>query len=167
MSWTLIESQTLGSSAASVTFSAIPQTFKTLRLVVSARVDADVSGSAITINGLSTNYSFRNLIATGSGTIISQNGSSGANWGVEGTSNRSIYTASTFSNAEITFPNYTWASAKVMSSDGVVENNAAGNAWMGFYAGLNSSASAITSVGVATTSGNFVAGSTFTLYGLK
>ena len=54
--YTLISSNVLGSSAASVTFSSIPATYTDLVLRVSARTDADDT-SLITFNGTTTGYS--------------------------------------------------------------------------------------------------------------
>jgi hypothetical protein len=167
MGWTLIESQTLSISVASVTFGSggtIPQTFKTLKLIVSSRFDANVGDIAITLNGSSSNFSYKHLYGTGSG---AGSGSGSANFVGEG--ERSTLTASTFNSMEITIPNYSGSSSKSISSDAVSENNAATSGQV-MLAGLWSNSAAITSIGLTYfggTAANFVSGTTFQLYGLK
>lgn len=166
MSWTLIEHQALTSSAASVTLGSggtIPQTYKTLKLVVSARTDATVGGSgdAFTIrpNGSTTSLTSRAVFGTGAVAY------SNSRTDILTTATPSDYTASTFSNCEITFSNYASATNKVTSADAVNENNATA-ATTFLVAGLWSNTAAITSIQLVPLGGNFVSGCTFTLYGL-
>ena len=74
----LISSQTLGSSAASVTFSSIPATYTDLVLKVSVR--SDVAATADTLfmqfNSITSGYSETNLYANSANTPGSTNGSS-------------------------------------------------------------------------------------------
>ena len=170
MSWTLIEHQALSSSAASVTLGSggtIPQSFKTLKLVVSAR-SSDTGNIykniSVTINGSSTGYSERIVYGTGSAT--GSNNTAATNLSFMAYAVSSSATASTFANAEITFPNYATSSNKAVSGDSVTENNATDGGLQSLAAGLWSNSAAITSIVLATT-GNFVSGSTFSLYGLK
>jgi hypothetical protein len=163
----LIQAQTLGSSAASVTFSSIPGTYTDLKVVLSARTDTDDGSSGqwgyVNFNGASTNNSTCILFGTGSG-AGSFAGSSPTPYGayVE----PSNFTASTFSNSEVYIPNYTSSNNKSYSIDSVTENNATG-AYSNLTAGLWSSIAAITSVVFTPAGGNFVANSTFYLYGIK
>lgn len=159
---TLIQSQTLGAPAASVTFSSIPQTYKTLKLVVSARGDQAVVNTNVVIapNGLTTNLSYRSLIGNGSA-ASSTSGSTG----LIGDADAASATASTFGNLELVIPNYAGSTNKAMSVDSVVENNATAG-YCELFASLWASTAAITSLTISPGSGNWVANSTFTLYGL-
>lgn len=166
MGWTLIDSQVLSSSQASVTFSSIPQTYKTLKLVVSARGDnANVFTSVnLTFNGSSaTAYSYR--ILQGSGSAASSAAASSQTSGYAANATGSTATTSTFASIEYTFPNYASSVNKPYSIDGVTENNGT-TAYQDLDAGLWSNTSAITSLTLIATN-NFVSGSTFTLYGLS
>lgn len=167
MSWTQIESQTLGSSQASVTLGSggtIPQTFKTLKLVMSARSDraAVPDGLKISFNGSTSSFTYREISGNGA-TASSTNAATGWSGNIDAAS----ATASTFGNLEITIPNYAGSTNKPFSTDAVMENNAT-TAYQNFVASLWSNTAAITSVGITSdNSANFVSGSTFTLYGLK
>lgn len=171
MSWTLIESQVLSNSAASVTLGSggtIPQTFKTLKVVMSVRSDANDgtnqpwSQCAIQLNGTgSTNRTGRGVFGTGAATG-STTLTDTTFWIAGNTA-----TASTFGNAEITIPNYSGSTNKPISSDSVTESNGTYAAQF-LIASLWSNTAAITSITVTpggTT--NLVSGSTFSLYGLR
>ena len=165
--YVLLERIELNASAASVTFSNIPQTgYTDLKVVMSARTDTNDGSSGqwgyVNFNGASTNNSTRILYGTGSGTG-SFTGSSPTPYGayVE----PSNFTSSTFSNSEVYIPNYTSSNNKSYSIDSVTENNATG-AYSNLTAGLWSSSAAITSVVISPAAGNFVQYSTFSLYGL-
>jgi hypothetical protein len=162
-----IQTFTLGSTTASVTFSNIPQNYTDLKVVVSGRANAVDGGTAswmstlITINGSSTG-SHKFIYADGSGAYSSSNGST--IWTYTVGSNA---TASTFGNFELYLPNYSSTTqSKSYSVDAVSENNATlSGLWL--HAGLVSNTAAVTSLGFATNTGSFVAGSTFTLYGIS
>ena len=160
---TLISRTTLTTSAASVTFSSIPQTFQTLKLVVSARADGSSQNLFGTFNTSSSNFTWRYLYGVGSGSGGSGSGTNN----FFGEVDPSTATASTFSNSVIDIPNYTGAANKAFSSDHVWENNATAANQL-FFANLWSNTSAITSIGLTPNSGlNFVSGSTFSLYGVS
>jgi hypothetical protein len=162
-----IQTYTLSATTASVTFSNIPQNYTDLKVVVSGRANAVDGGTAswmstlITINGSSTG-SHRFIYADGSGAYSSSNGST--IWTYTVGSNA---TASTFGNFELYLPNYSSTTQnKPYSVDAVSENNATlSGLWL--HAGLVSNTAAVTSLGFATNTGSFVAGSTFTLYGIS
>jgi len=159
--YVLLERIELNASAASVTFSNIPQTgYTDLKVVLSARCDAANTAVKIQFNGLTTNLSTRYLYGSGSAAASYTDASN-----IYTYENSSSYTASTFGNAEIYIPNYTSSNAKSVSVDAVTENNATG-ADMALFAGLWNNTAAITSVALVSNSGNFVANSTFSLYGL-
>lgn len=171
MGWQLIESQSLQSSAASVTFSNIPQTYKTLILLTSLRTTqtAIASNALVTFNGSASGYSER--LVYGNGLVAasaSRSSQASIAWtnllsGASGTSN-------TFGNAMMVIPNYTSTTVnKPFSSDSVNENNTGGGNEANQYldAGIWANTNAITSITLTCDSGgNFVFGSTFTLYGL-
>jgi hypothetical protein len=162
--YTLIESQVLGSSAASVTFSAIPATYTDLVLRVSARTDADDT-SLITFNGTTTGYSITRLNGNGA-TATSTRSSSAVSISARGMNNATGTTANTFSNAEVYIPSYTVSQNKPLSSFGTPEDNAT-NVFMSVGASLWQNAAAITSINLAAQGGNYVTGSSFYLYGIK
>lgn len=166
MSWTLIESQTLGSSQASVTLGSggtLPQTYKTLKVVMSTR--SDQSGNWITVfirpNGSSSNGSYRDVYGTGTA-AGSQVDASNVDTYTVGSSS----TSGTFASTTIDLPNYSASTNKPISTDSVTENNGTAALQL-MSAGLWSNTAAITSIQLTFATGNFVSGSSFTLYGLK
>ena len=160
----LISAQTLSSASASVTFSSIPQTFTDLKVLISARCDIAQTGISVTFNGSGTSYSTKRLWSDGSTTY--SDGPTGSAMPMFGV-NDSTFTAKTFSNAELYFPNYTSSNYKSGLLDGVTENNAQ-TVLNGLTAGLWSNTSAITSIILTGgSSSNFVAGSSFYLYGIS
>jgi len=158
----LIDRIELNASAASVTFSNIPQTgYTDLKIVVSGRTNRalEVDGLNISFNTGGT-YSGRRLYGTGSGA-----GSDTTYAGMPFMTAANA-TANTFGNAEFYIPNYTGSNAKSFSIDGVGETNAT-TTYMGLGAGLWSGTSAITSITITPETGTAIlAGSTFSLYGL-
>jgi len=164
--YVLLERIELNASAASIVFANIPQTgYTDLKIVMSTRNDAGTSfnDGKITFNGSSTGYSSRLLYGTGSGT-----GSASATYGYGywvNTTTTPSYTANTFSNTEIYIPNYTSSNFKSISSDTVSENNATLGV-QAMAANLWSNTAAITSITLSQDYGNYVANSTFSLYGL-
>lgn len=161
----LIKTTVLDASAASVTISNIPQEFKTLKLVVSARSSDSPTTVAlkVTLNGNTSSYSYRHIYGNGS-SAVSGNASSQANLRLTEIPAASV-TASTFANAEIVIPNYYSSANKAIAHAGVSENNAT-EAYQWMTAGLWANSSAVTSIELSPNSGNFVAGSTFYLYGV-
>ena len=167
--YTLISSNVLSSSAASVTFSSIPATYTDLVLRASIRTDdAGVQGAQFRIrfNGdTATNYS-RTQIYGNSGAVTSNRTTNGSFLGTLDT-NGAGSASNTFSNAEIYIPNYTGTANKPTSNFGVSEDNNANGVFVGANAGLYRGSSAITSIGCYVASINFVSGSSFDLYGIK
>lgn len=168
--YTLISSNVLSSSAASVTFSSIPSTYTDL--VLRCSVASDLAGVAsnllLTINSDSgTNYSRTQLQGTGSATSSFKSTSAtsiSANQSIDGMSS----TADTFASVEIYIPSYLISQNKPISINSVTENNSATNTYANAIASLWSNTAAITSL-VMTSSGssNFLTGSSFYLYGIK
>ena len=152
--------------ASSITFTSIPQSYTDLQITMSSRVDAANGVAQLYFNG-STASDKRWLRVYGDGSSAISGNSSGLSQyfrpiGI----NRSDQTASTFGNMSIYIPNYTSTSTyKSMSADGVNENNAT-FAEAALNAGLWESNSAITSITIIPSAGNFVQYSTFYLYGV-
>jgi hypothetical protein len=163
----LIASVTVGSGgAASIDFTSIPQTYTDLVLSLSFR--AANSGSAgydfyadMAFNGSTSSASFRRL----AGYITTVNSDSGSRLyaasflGSTGTSN-------TFGNAQVYIPNYAGGNNKSYSSESAAETNSTNN-YLDLTAGLWSNTSAITSITLTPSAGNFAQYSTAYLYGVK
>ena len=158
----LIASRTLNTSAASVTFTNIPQTFTDLLIKVSGRSTTNTTGIDILFNGSSTSYSNKRLYGTGSSALSD----SAATTYISNTMiNDSTYTTSIFGNGEIYIPNYTSSNNKSVSANGVSENNST-TALMMLTAGLWSNTAAITTILLRPNTGSFSADSCFFLYGI-
>jgi len=167
--YTLISSNVLSSSAASVTFSAIPSTFTDLVVRISARGDVAAASDSIrfSFNGLSSNIiSYIRLQGNGSVGASGSGTATSAGWLFYG-ANGSTATASSFASAELYIPSYTSTANKQLSSFATQETNAAA-ANMATVASLVQLTSAITSIDITPSSStNFVSGSSFYLYGIK
>ena len=164
--YVLLNKQTLTASAASVVFSAIPQSgYTDLKIVMSARstTGGGWNDIHITFNGSGTykdifTYGNSNSGASSSDTtqIISR-GSAG-----------NSSTASIFGSSEIYIPNYRSSNQKVVSITEVTENNssATNSAIIHMAGGLFTGTQAITTVTLTNGSGSFVTNSSFAIYGL-
>lgn len=169
--YTLISSNELSSSAASVTFSAIPSTYTDLVLRYSARTNeaAIYNDTKVTFNGsTASNYSVILLYGTPTD-VSSLRSSNAANLGrnyIDGAN----ATSNTFASGEIYIPSYTVSQNKPISGFSVVENNSStayGNL-IATIAGLFRDTTAISSITMAAQgSTQFVSGSSFYLYGIK
>jgi hypothetical protein len=165
--YTLIASNVLSSSAASVTFSAIPATYTDLVVRCSIRTNQAVVNPAAVIrfNGdTGSNYSY--TVLEGSGSAASSARSTPAGFMNIGRYNGSTSTSNVFGSGEVYIPSYTVAQNKPVSAVGMGEDNAT-TASMAANAGLWLNTAAITTVAVATGSGTFDSGSSFYLYGIK
>jgi hypothetical protein len=167
--YTLISSNVLASSAASVTFSAIPATYTDLVVRWSARSDrsSNIASILVTMNGSSSGYSYTYLLGNGGGAAASSARAASQ------TSNLAFYitaataTANTFASGDLYYPNYAGSANKVMSSDVAHEDNTS-VAYLSVLANLWQNTAAITSITLtASQSSNFVSGSSFYLYGIK
>jgi len=158
----LIQHQELTSAAASITFSAIAADWTDLLLKVSSRSTrtGNVDSLFISFNELTTNLSHRRLIGDGS----SASSSTASNGQVALVSDNNN-TANTFGSTEIYIPNYLSSVAKSVSTDSVSETNAT-EAYQSIYATLWNATAAITSITLTLGNGNFVSGSSATLYGI-
>ncbi len=166
----LIASNTLGSSAASVTFSGIPATYTDLVIRASARTDRATTYDSLRIrpnnNSTSTNYSFTYLYGDGSSSgSYRVTTSDGYTYWTNIAADAASNTSNTFSSIEVYIPNYAGSSKKQISAIGAQEQNGT-SAYMDVTAQLFQDTTAISSL-VISAVGSFVSGSTFWLYGLK
>ena len=167
--YTLISSQTLGSSTASVTFSSIPSTYTDLCIKISARTNYSNLNDTLSmmINNINS-YVYSTIYLTSDGSTtqsanVSANNILNGRYDIDG----ATATTNTFANTEIYIPNYNVAATKSISWTSVMENNSS-TAYMNMLAGYINSTAAVTSVNFTANSGSsFVAASTFYLYGIK
>jgi len=160
----LIESKTLGSAAASIEFTSIPQDGTDLVVLISVRVDigtALVSGGLF-LNSVASDTSWRRL--SGNGSSASSGSTTGATDFLIGDFPGTPATSNTFSNSLVYIPNYTGSQQKSLSSNSVTSNN--GTADLNTIAGLCSKTAAVTSLTVRFYGGgyNLLAGSIVSLY---
>jgi hypothetical protein len=162
--YTLIEAKTLGSAAAVVSFTSIPNTYTDLQFlcsVKSTRIGNDAENFYIKFNGSSSSFSARSLGGDGSSAFSF----TGTNYAgvVDGDTSAST---NTFANLAIYIPNYAGSNNKSYSVDSVSEANAT-LVYALLTAGLWSSSAAITSVDFNVEFTTIAANSTFYLYGIK
>jgi hypothetical protein len=155
----LLETIALTQSAASVTFDNLPTSgYTDLKIVVSARsASTNAEGMYISFNGSSANFTGRYLLGDGNAA------SSGVLAQYVGSIFGAVGTANVFNNTEIYIPNYRSSNFKSFSIDNVAENNAT-TGYQNIISGLWSQNAAITSITITCT--NFLANSTFSLYGV-
>ena len=166
--YTLISSNVLTTSAASVTFSSIPADYTDLVLRISARtIDTATNRSVrVLLNGSTSNNSWTLLYGTGS--VAGSTNATADTVGIfGGYISHDGDTSATFGSVEIYIPNYLSNTNKPLSGFGASENNATA-AYMGVSAGLRSSTTAVSSLLLQpTASTSFASGSSFYLYGLS
>jgi hypothetical protein len=153
-----IATQTLSSTATTVTFSSITSSYTDLIMVISAFTGNDVPEYTMRFNGDSgTNYSVTTLEGAGS-VAISQRQSSQPQMYIVG------FQAGTYTEPYTTlihFMNYsnTTTNKTILSRS---SSNAASA-----YCGLWRSTTAINTIAITNPSSTFSANTTFTLYGIK
>ncbi len=165
-----IQSITLSASAASVTFSDIPQTYSDLVIRCSIK-DSTTTGlpNALTVrmNGVGTSVYSYTFLHANAGTPASARASSAQEIrGIYYVTSHYSATPNTFNSVELYVAEYTKAAAKPVSIDNGYEINATGS-YGGISAGLYQQDTAITSVSIIPGSNNWVANCTFHLYGIK
>jgi hypothetical protein len=155
--YTPIASQTLGSAAASITFSSIPQGYTDLVLVVAGKNSSSTYSPYIQFNGdTSTNYSITHLYGDGSNAASARASSTAtAYFGSLG---------ATQGNAIVQIQNYSNATTYKTA---LTRNNNP-SAQVSMTAGLWRNTAAITSVSFgAEFTADVRVDSTFTLYGIR
>lgn len=166
----LIASQTLGTAAASVTFSAIPGTYKDLIVRMSTRTDRLNDANMIS---LFLNQDEVSPTTTSSHTRVESNGATASSSRNSNTSSiagswtsTANNTTSTFGSQEIYIPSYAVAQNKPVSIFAFQETNAATPSRSAASAGLWRDTAAVSTIYLYPQGFNFVAGSSFYLYGL-
>ena len=165
--YTPIYSQTLSSTASSITFSNIPQTYTDLQLVCQTLASSSALNLTVNVNGdTATNYSITSLYARseGAGTGVSSIRATNttyalANYGTATTTNaRSVSHVDflDYSNST-TFKPIIVRASTASGNTTFSGNEIIANQWR--------SLAAITSITLG--GGTFASGSTFTLYGIK
>ena len=166
--YTLIASNTLSSSAASVTFSSIPNTYTDLLVKISAKSDRANANDDIKmlINGSTSSvYGERNV--NGNGATAASNGNANLAYLALRSGSTGGLTSNVFSSTEVYIPNYTSAIIHPVGSIQVQEDNST-TARIFATASSYNTAEAITSLTFNIWTGpNFVSGSSFFLYGIK
>ena len=159
----LIESKTVVTPSASIIFSAIPSTYTDLRIMYSGKSDStSAQGTFMLFNGSSASVSSKYII--GDGTNPSTGNLNymyvGSTWGTNGT-------ADVFSCNDIYIPNAFSSQTKSYIMSNSAEINAT-SSYMNVIMGRDTATTgAITSVTVDCGGGNWIANSTFYLYGIK
>jgi len=167
--YTLIESKTLATAAANVTFTAIPSTYTDLLIKMSARSDVagvrDFLYLQFNTDSAGSNYSYTDIVGTGT---AAQSGSGGSlSPDRMGMLDGNTATTSTFGNTEIYIPSYTVSQPKPVGSFSILENNAT-TAYIGSYAYLWRNNAAVNQLVFTTANAaNFMIGSSFYLYGVS
>ena len=153
-----ISTQTVsGTSTSTITFSSIPQTYTDLVLVSVVTQSADVASNLRFNSDTGTNYSQTRLAGTGSAANSSRDANS---TGIQ----FSFGTLTALTNVIWQIQNY--SNATTFKSCLSRNNNTYD--WLGSTVGLwRKTPEAITTVTFTVSSGYIVAGSTFTLYGIK
>ena len=165
MSIELIQTNTLGTAAASMEFTSIPQDGTDLLVLFSHRNSGSSDGLQLVLrfNGLTSGYS--RILMFGDGSSATGGGGSSEAFARFSFVQFSGSTSNTFGNASIYIPNYTSSTAKSFSSDAVNETNATTINGAAVYGGLSSGTAAITSISLfEQNSVNFVANTTASLY---
>lgn len=160
----LIAKTVLGTAAANVEFAGIPSTYTDLLLTWSGRNSSTSAVTYAQFNGsTATIYSGRYL--EGSGSAAQSYTENSQNKVLIGFVSVSTNTANTFNSSELYIPNYAGSNNKSISISTAQETNAA-TAYIGAGAGVWASTAAITSINILAGLNNFVAGSSFYLYGI-
>jgi hypothetical protein len=165
----LIESKTLGTAAASIDFTSIPQTYTDLVIFTSVRTAAAITNERLTLRfnaDSGNNYSNRQLSGNGS-TAASSVRTSQNIFSLEAGITGANATANTFASGFIHIPNYTSNLTKLIWSESVTETNAT-EAWQAMTGHLWNNTAAVSSFSVSYFNGtaNLVAGSMVSLYGI-
>lgn len=154
----LIASATVGAGgAASIDFSAIPQIYTDLTLVLSARATSTTSSITVAFNGSSSSFAGVYLQGDPPGGTTSATTTT-----LIGRSSISTDSASAFGNLRLFIPNYAGATNKTFSVDNVT-GNYGGTAYQQMISGLWSNTAAITQITLSLA--NFAQYSTAYLYG--
>ena len=156
--WEVIGSQTLGSAAASVTFSSIPQGYRDLILVINAgSTTAGASYARANLNS-DTGSNYSRVYATANGSSVSSAASTNTFMGISNTvgigDSIKFQAICQFLDYSATDKHKTML---LRNGGGEPRLNMAANRW--------ANTAAITNIELKLDSGSYSTGSTFTLYG--
>lgn len=153
--YTLIDQTTLSSSAASVTFSSIPQIYEDLIIEVCGTCTVDAQNVYIRLNGdTGNNYSYTRI--TGNGTTAASLRDSNIPYGV------TCDIGSTINSSQIQIMSYSSASVNKT----ILENGGIASSRVTAYVNLWRSTAAVTTVLLYPSSGSFASGTTVRLFGV-
>ena len=158
MTMSHIQTTKLTSSQSSIVFSNIPQDYNDLYITVSGRGDSTVN-LIIKFNGGSIGTSTNRLQGDGS-SAVGRTGSN--NFGFVNDPN---FTTNAFASIKGYIPRYTSSNTKTYGLETCTENGAT-LAYLKIEAGLWSSTDAITSIELEVSSGNMIAETAASLYGI-
>lgn len=163
MTYELIETVSLASSAASVTFQSIPQDGLDLLIVLSLRSTSSqtIDETLWSINNITNTFRYRRLLGSGNG-VTTFSGTE--RWTIPVAPNTGM-TANTFGNAQFYLPNYTSTEHKTVAAESLYEFNNDSNVYQGILAGVWETTSAINKITIANSSGgNWETNSSASLY---
>ena len=161
LTYEAISSQTLTSAQATVTFSSIPSTYTDLVLIANVQHSVG-SGNYLRINGdTGNNYSITWIAGHSGGAVSSRN--SNQNLIDIGAHYAAAPTSGSFAILQVNFMNY---SNTTTNKTMLARYNDAAGSDVEANVSLYRSTSAISSFAL-TNNGNFNAGCTFSLYGIK
>jgi len=157
-----IAQELLTSSASTISFTSIPQTYTDLLLKISTRNGNGLS-QFLTFNSTSTGYAGK--LIQGTGTSANAQTTATTYLTMLCADNRS--TGNTFGNAEVYITNYTSSNTKAVRIDSVTETNDNNFAYRELLAGSWANSAAITTITLTPEVGTFASGSLVNLYGIK
>lgn len=167
----LIQKLVLTGSASSVTFSSIPQQFTNLRLVISAKgsgtTNTGYDSANLRFNGASSGYAWNSIFATQGGTPTSASATSATAMQCAEIWN-SFFSSAGRGIATIDIPNYSDSNNLKSFTSSSTAGDGGTTSIMQQYSGFlgASQTAAITSLTILMNVGNFIADSTFSLYGM-
>ncbi len=162
--YTLIDSRTLSAITNSVIFTSIPQTYTDLVIILGARTTGTTDVFKVQPNGATSTFATANVQSYGNNSTTFSGLTSLIAGGIG--ANSAGYTPNALGNASIYCFNYTNALNKSFSIDSSPGAYAAATRIF-LTNGYWDTASAITSMELATVDGDFNIGSKFYLYGIK
>jgi len=171
--YNLIESVTLASTAATITFSSIPQTYTDLVLHISDHINEASTTqyyNYVRLNGNSSAVYYNVALYVRNSTVLSIEDADQTKFFDDPYSTLGASAAAaTFTNKEIYIPKYTSSTEdKVVKMDYSLVNGAVAQSDLGMQAGLLNSTAAVTSITLLNFStGVFNVGTTANLYGIK
>lgn len=167
-----IASTTLGSSQTTVTFSGISSAYTDLELRISARTDRSAFPSdqiSIRLNNVATNNNYGRTSLNAGGTSFSSNNAANISYVDITGATATTSTTNTFGSCNVYLANYTTTTtSKQLAMLAVTEISSATSNTLTSVAGTFVPSSVINRIDISTLVGtNFIAGSSFYLYGIK